>query len=266
MVIAGIMFSLMNVSVKLIPHIPAIQIILVRSVMSFGMTFYFLKRKKIPLFGFNKKLLILRGIVGSIGLICFFYTLQNIPLASAVSINYLAPVFTTILGIFIVKEKVHWKQFLFFGISFSGVLLIEGFDSRIQFMDLLIGLIASLSMGLAYNIIRKLKNSEDPLVIMFYFPLITTPIVAIISAYIWKTPTWTDWLVLVVIGVFTQFAQYFMTISYQNANLAKISSLSYLGIIYALIFGFVLFGETHPFLTLVGMLLVLSGVFLNLKK
>jgi drug/metabolite transporter (DMT)-like permease len=266
MLIAGLMFSMMNVSVKLIPHIPAIQIILFRSLMSFGMTYFFLKRKRIPLFGNNHKLLILRGITGSVGLICFFYTLQKIPLASAVSINYLAPIFTTLLGIFIVKETVKIKQFLFFGISFAGVLLIEGFDPRIQFFDLLIGLIAAIAMGVAYNIIRKLKNSEDPLVIMFYFPLITTPIVAIISYYIWVTPQGWDWVVLIVIGFLTQLAQYFMTMAYQNANLAKISSLSYLGIIYALIFGFILFAETYHIITYLGMVLVLSGVFLNLKK
>jgi len=266
MLIAGILFSLMNVSVKLIPHIPAIQIILFRSVMSFGITFYFLKRKSIPLFGTNKKLLILRGIAGSVGLICFFYSLQNIPLASAVSINYLAPIFTTLLGIFIVKEKVKLKQFLYFMLSFLGVLIIEDLDPRIQFIDLVVGLTAALAMGLAYNIIRKLKNSEHPLVIMFYFPLITTPIVGIISAFIWVTPKGWDWVVLIIIGFLTQFAQYFMTIAYQNANLAKISSLSYLGIIYALVFGYILFDESYHALTYLGMTLVLSGVFLNLKK
>ncbi len=266
MLIAGILFSLMNVSVKLIPHIPAIQIILFRSVMSFGMTFYFLKRKSIPLFGANKKLLILRGIAGSVGLICFFYSLQNIPLASAVAINYLAPIFTTLLGIFIVKEKVKLKQFLYFMLSFLGVLIIEDLDPRIQFIDLVVGLTAALAMGLAYNIIRKLKNSEHPLVIMFYFPLITSPIVGIISAFIWVTPKGWDWVVLIVIGFLTQFAQYFMTIAYQNANLAKISSLSYLGIIYALVFGYILFDESYQALTYLGMTLVLSGVFLNLKK
>jgi drug/metabolite transporter (DMT)-like permease len=105
MLFAGFLFSLMNVSVKLIPHIPAIEIIFFRSVFSLIITYLLIKKAGVPLFGTNRKLLVLRGIVGSIGLIAFFYNLQTIPLASAVTINYLAPIFTTILGIFIVKGK-----------------------------------------------------------------------------------------------------------------------------------------------------------------
>jgi drug/metabolite transporter (DMT)-like permease len=266
MLIAGILFSLMNVSVKLIPHIPAIQIILFRSVFSFFLTYFLLKRNGVRVLGNNKKLLILRGVAGSIGLIAFFYTLQRIPLASAVTINYLAPIFTTILGIFIVKEKVRKTQFLYFAISFVGVVIIEGFDPRISFIDLTIGLIASLAMGVAYNIIRKLKTTEKPLVIMLYFPLITTPIAAVISYFIWVPPQGWDWLILLAIGILTQFAQYFMTMAYQNANLAKVASLSYIGIIYALGFGYLIFDETYSLIIYLGMVLVLSGVILNLRK
>lgn len=72
MLLAGFLFSLMNVSVKLIPHIPAIEIILFRSVFSLILTYILLKRESVPVFGNNKKLLILRGIAGSIGLMTFF--------------------------------------------------------------------------------------------------------------------------------------------------------------------------------------------------
>ncbi|MCH7408424.1 DMT family transporter [Belliella sp. DSM 111904] len=266
MLLAGFLFALMNVSVKLIPHIPAIEIILFRSVLSFFMTFIVLKRLKVPLFGNNRSLLITRGVAGSVGLIAFFYNLQTIPLASAVTINYLAPIFTTILGIFIVGEKVAKRKYLYFGVSFLGVLIIKGFDPRISLFDLSIGLIASLAMGVAYNVIRKLKNTEHPLVIMFYFPLITTPIAALISYFIWVAPVGWDWLVLLVVGILTQAAQYFMTLAYQNANLSKISSLSYIGIIYALGFGFFVFDETYTLITYLGMLLVLGGVLLNLTS
>lgn len=263
MLLAGLLFSLMNVSVKLIPHIPAIEIILFRSVFSLVLTFFLLKRAKVPLFGTNKKLLILRGIVGAIGLIAFFYNLQAIPLASAVTINYLAPIFTTILGIFIVKEKVRTRQFIYFGISFIGVVIIQGFDPRISFIDLSVGLVAALAMGIAYNVIRKISNKEHPLVIMFYFPFITVPIASIISYFVWVKPQGWDWLILLAVGLLTQFAQYFMTLAYQNANLSRISSLTYLSIVYALGFGFFIFGETFTLVSFSGMFLVLAGVLLN---
>ncbi|UJP67122.1 DMT family transporter [Mongoliitalea daihaiensis] len=266
MLLAGFFFALMNVSVKMIPHIPAIEIILFRSVFSFFFTYAVLKKSTVPILGTNKKLLIARGVVGSIGLIAFFYTLQAIPLASAVTINYLAPIFTSILGIFIVKEKVAVRQFFYFGISFLGVLVIQGFDPRISLMDLSIGLIASLSMGLAYNIIRKLKNSEHPLVIMIYFPMITIPIASLLTYWVWVQPRGWDWLFLLLVGILTQAAQYFMTIAYQNAEVAKISSLSYVGIIYALGFGYFIFGESYDFVTFLGIIIVLAGVLLNAIK
>ncbi|WP_373497693.1 DMT family transporter [Aquiflexum sp.] len=266
MLLAGFLFSLMNVSVKLIPHIPAIEIILFRSVFSLVLTYILLKRENLPVFGNNKKLLVLRGVAGSIGLIAFFYTLQNIPLASAVTLNYLAPIFTTILGIFIVKEKVRARQFLYFGVSFLGVLIIEGFDPRISVFDLSIALIASLGMGVAYNIIRKLSNTEHPLVIMFYFPFITIPFATLASYFFWVLPTGWDWLVLLAVGLLTQFAQYFMTLAYQNSQLSKVASLSYVGIIYALGFGFFIFGETFNIMAYLGMALVLLGVIMNIRK
>jgi drug/metabolite transporter (DMT)-like permease len=266
MLLAGFLFSLMNVSVKLIPHIPAIEIILFRSVFSLILTYILLRKEAIPVFGNNKKLLILRGIAGSIGLMTFFYTLQSIPLASAVTINYLAPIFTTILGIFIVKEKVRAKQFLYFGVSFTGVVIIQGFDPRITFLDMTIGLVSALAMGLAYNIIRKIKNSEHPLVIMFYFPFITIPVAALISYFVWVVPVGWDWGILLAVGLLTQFAQYFMTLAYQNANLSKVASLSYIGIIYALSFGFLIFNETYSLMVFFGMILVLFGVAMNIFK
>ncbi len=265
MLLAGIFFALMNVSVKFIPHIPAIEIILFRSLFSLIFSYAILKQQKVPVFGNNKKLLVLRGVVGSVGLITFFYTLQKIPLASAVTIQYLSPIFTTILGVFLVKERVKPIQFLFFAISFAGVLVVQGFDSRVNLFYAAIGVTSAIFSGLAYNVIRKLKNTEHPLVIIFYFPLVTLPIATVVSYFTWVQPVGWDWAILLWIGICTQTAQYFMTVAYQNANVAKVSSMTYLGLLYALFFGFLLFGETFGAMSYVGMGLVLLGILLNLR-
>lgn len=265
MLLATVFFAIMNVSVKYIPHIPAIEIILFRSVFSLVFSYVVLTRQGVNVFGNNRPLLILRGAVGSVGLITFFYTLQHIPLASAVTMQYLSPIFTSVLGIFILKERVRPIRFLYFGISFVGVLVLQGFDARVDWQFATIGLVSALTSGLAYNVIRKLKNSEHPLVIIFYFPLVTLPIASVISYFDWVQPVGWDWVLLIWIGVCTQTAQYFMTLAYQNSNVAKVASLSYLGIIYALIFGFFFFGETFQLLSYLGMGLVLVGILLNLR-
>lgn len=265
MLLAGVFFSMMNVSVKYIPHIPAVEIIVFRSLFSLIFSFLVLRKLKISVLGNDKRGLIIRGVVGSISLILFFYTLQRIPLASAVTIQYLSPIFTTILGVFILKEKVRPLQYLFFAMAFAGALVVQGLDSRVDMLSVIFGLISSITSGIAYIMIRKLKNSEHPLVIIFYFPLVTLPFALVITYFDWITPIGWDWLILLWIGICTQFAQYFMTVAYQTGNVSKVSSLSYMGVLYALIFGFFLFGETFDFMSYIGMGLVVVGILLNLR-
>lgn len=266
MLLAGLFFALMNVCVKYVSHIPTVEVVFFRSVFSLVASYVILKRDKIPVFGTNKPLLILRGVAGCIGLVGSFYTLQHIPLASAVTINYLSPFFTAILGIFIVKQPVKPIRYLYFGLAIAGVIMLKGFDPRISTFDLIIGLTAALFAGLAYNIISKLKTSEHPLVIIFYFPLITLPFVGIYTLMHWENPQGWDWPILLLIGIFTQIAQYYMTLSYQRANLAKVASLNYLGVIYALVFGYFLFQETFSEYALLGIAVILTAVILNIRK
>ncbi|MEL6561233.1 MAG: DMT family transporter [Bacteroidota bacterium] len=263
MLAATFTFALMNVLVKYVPHIPATEIILFRSVISFSFSLVVLRYQKVSIWGNNQKILILRGVAGAIALILFFMLLQRIPLATVSTLSYLAPIFTTILGIFLVKEKVKPIMWVFFATSFLGILLIQGVDARISLSDLLIGILSTFFMGLAYNFIRVLKNTEHPLVIIFYFPLVTIPIVGIMSIFNWVMPVGIDWLVLIGIGSLTQVAQFYMTKAYQAEAVAKVSIVNYTSIVYSLSFGFILFDESFGLLTYLGMALVLSGVILS---
>lgn len=264
MLMAGFFFAIMNVGVKFVSHLPTLEVVLFRSIFSFVVTYYYLRKNNIPPLGNNIPVLTLRGIAGCLGLIGSFYTLQHIPLASAVTINYLSPFFTAILGIFIVKQSVRAVQFLYFALAIAGVFLLKGFDFRISTLDVIIGLGAALFAGIAYNMIARSKGSEHPLVVIFYFPLLTIPVVGIYTLFDWKTPIGIDWMYLLLIGICTQVAQYYMTLSYHSANLAKVASLNYLGVLYALGFGYIFFQETFNTMSLIGILAILIGVFLNL--
>lgn len=264
MLLATFVFVLMNVGVKYVSHIPAIEVIFFRSIISLVLSAGVLKLKNINLLGNNRKILLFRGIAGSIGLILFFTTLQKIPLASATTLMFLSPIFTAILGIWIVKEKVNPIQWIFFLLSFVGIVMIQGFDLRISGLMALMGVGAAFFSGVAYNMIRKLKTSEHPLVIIFYFPLVTLPIAGVYSMMNWVMPKGQDWLILIAVGVLTQIAQYFMTKSYQTEQLSKVANLNFIGVIYALGFGYVLFDESFNFMTYVGMTLVIAGVVLNM--
>jgi len=264
MLVAIVFFASMNVLIKLVPRIGPVEIVFFRSVVSFIISFVTLKKIGVGLWGNNKKWLVIRGLSGSVGLLLFFPTIQEMPLASAVAIQYLSPIFTSLLGILIVKEKVYSIQWLFFLISFVGVILIQGFDPRVTQVQLAIGIVSALAAGMAYNSIRKLKLSEHPLVIIFYFPLITIPITSLYLIFTgWLTPSLWELLILIAIGLATQFAQYFMTKAYQLEELSKISSIQYIGIVFALLAGVLFFDETYTIKSFAGIFMVLVGVVLN---
>lgn len=263
MLLSTLFFTGMNLLVKMVPNIPAIEIVFFRSLVSLVLSYGFLARLRISVWGNNKKLLIGRGISGAVALILYFTTLQVMPLASAVTIQFLSPIFTTILGIFVVREKVKPWQWAFFAIAFGGVLVIEGFDPRVSAFFGVIGIISALFSGFTYNLIRKMGTSEHPLVIVFYFPLVTLPLTGIYCYFFWVNPIGMEWLLLILIGVMTQFAQYFMTMAYQNEELSKVAPLKYFGVLYAIILGYVFFGETFNWLTYTGMIMVIVGVILN---
>lgn len=263
MLLALLFFAAMNVLVKYIPRVGAVEIVFFRSVVSLIISYAVLKSRKIPIWGNNKKWLIIRGIAGSFGLLFFFTSIKVMPLGSAIAIQYLSPIFTSLLGIFIVKEKVSLWQWFFFALAFAGVVAIQGFDTRVTMEQALIGVGGALGAGMAYNSIRKLKDSDHPMVIIFYFPLVTIPVTGIYLLTHWLQPTLFEFVILIAIGVVTQFAQYFMTKAYQSDTLSKISSIQYLGMIFALSFGYFLFDETYNFKSGLGIMIIIIAVVLN---
>ncbi len=267
MLVASIGFAWMNASVKYISHIPVFEVILFRSVITLILSYAVLKKRKVKPWGTHHKFLIARGFFGALGLICYFYTLQHMHLANAIVIHYLSPIFTTLIAMLFLKEKVKGIQWISFAISFSGVLMVKGFANIVP-LDFMIGVCGAFFSGLAYNAIRNMKDKEDADVIVFYHPLISFPIV-IIYMFIFPQnivmPTGYDWIFLIGTGIFTQIGQYFITRAYQKDTAARISSVSYIGIIWGVLMGKFLFDDSYPATVLMGMCVVLSGVLLNLN-
>ncbi|HAD96065.1 MAG TPA: EamA family transporter, partial [Cryomorphaceae bacterium] len=101
MLISVLGFAFMNLTVKFLHRLPATELVLFRSLVSLVLCLYFLRKKRIKPWGNSRKYLVLRGIFGVTALSLFFYTLQKLPLGSAITIQYLSPIFTAFFGIFI---------------------------------------------------------------------------------------------------------------------------------------------------------------------
>jgi len=254
----------MNVSIKYVSHLPTVEIIFFRGVFTFFATLVALKLNDIPIWGKNYKMLLARGIFGTIALNLYIFTLQKMPLASATVIQYLSPIFTTILAAIFLRERILSLQWLGFAICFLGVMMLKGFDTRFDYIDLTIGVASALAAGAAYNVIRKIQKTEHPLVIVFYFPMITVPTMSIACLFWWETPQGNDWWFLLASGAATQGAQFYLTKAYQADDASKVSIYTYIGIIYSLLLGYFLFDETFSALAFAGLFTVLSGVLLSL--
>ena len=261
--ISGVFFSIINALVKYLHHIPALEIVLFRSIISLLLSYTAIYRRNESIFSRHTPLLLGRGITGSIALCLYFYTIQKIPLATAVTILYLAPIFTILLAIFIVKEYPSWKQIPFFLLSFVGATLLKSFDPRVDLLYFSMALIAAFFAGLAYNFIRLLKGKVGHHVVIIYFPLVTIPLVLPFVVPIWVTPNIEELVGLIGIGLLTQLAQIFMTKAYMLEKASKISQFSYLTSVYAYLTGIIFFDEHMGTMSLIGLLLILIGLFFS---
>jgi len=258
--LATFFFALMNVGVKYLDHIPSHEIVLFRALVTLIMGYILIRKNRLNPWGNNKKYLLLRGLTGTTALVMYFYTLQHMPLASAVTIQFMSPIFTIIISGIFLKERATSVQWLFFLLAFAGVVMVKGFDARVTVPELFIGITAAVFSGLAYNFIRKLKDYDHPLVVVFYFPLVTVPIVGVYTIFHWVTPVGWDWLILIMIGLVVTAAQIFLTKAYHADRASNISIYNYLGIIYAILIGLTFFDETISFLGYAGFALIIIGV------
>jgi drug/metabolite transporter (DMT)-like permease len=263
MFISTLAFSLANVFVKQVSHLPTMEIVFFRCLFGVAFCWYGLKQANTDWKGSNRKLLLLRGLFGTTALYFFFVTVKNIPLASAMTIQYLSPIFTTIIAIFLLKEKVKWLQWIFYAIAFSGVLFIEQFDTRVSLYFLILGIISAFGSGIAYNLVRTLREREHPLTVVFHFQLVGMIIGLAFTIFDWQMPTGRDWIYLLLVGIFSQLGQIFLTTALQKEKAASVAIINYSGLLYGLIFGWFIFSEPQTAESVIGMLLVVLGVVLS---
>lgn len=264
MLMATFFFAVMNVFVKQLSSIPAMEIVFFRCLVSALICFVGIWRAKVDWRGNNNALLIARGSFGTIALFTFFLTVQNIPLATAVTIQYLSPIFTTFIAVFLLNEKVRALQWIFYALAFAGVFVMKGFDSSVSTFFLVTGIVSAFCSGVAYNLVRRLKEREHPLVVVLHFQLVGVVAGFVFTAFNWVTPAnlW-EWFCLLMCGILTQLGQICLTKSLQADRVANVSILNYTGIVYALLFGVFIFGEVYTMQTIMGILLVVAGVLLS---
>ncbi|SFD40047.1 EamA domain-containing membrane protein RarD [Algibacter pectinivorans] len=264
MIISTIAFACMNATVKYLTHISAYQIVFFRSIGSLFFTFGFLLKNKIPLLGNNRKLLVLRGLVGVVSMTLFFMSTKYLPIGTAVSLRYMGPIFAAIFAVFLLKEKVKALQWLFFAMAFSGVIILKGFNTELNWFGLILIFISAIFIGLVYIIISKIGKGDHPVVVVNYFLVISTLVGGLLSINNWVQPVGKEWALLLALGVFGYFGQVNMTKALQAASTTQVAPLKYLEVIFTLLFGVFFFSEIYTFWSLLGIALIIAGLVLNI--
>jgi drug/metabolite transporter (DMT)-like permease len=264
MVLSAAMFSLMAAMAKLLlPHTPTQAVVLSRGVLMTAVCVAYAARRGIPILGRRPGMLMLRGLLGYAALSCYFYSVQHLPLGSAVLLQYSHPAFVAALAPILLGEKMergHWPLVL---IALAGVALIVGPSGELR-RGALIGLSGSMLSGLAYMTVRDLAKTEHPLTIMVWFPLMTIPGSLIASLHAGRASIPSD--SLEAIGHVAVFAtallgQIALTLGLVRTRAARATAVSTSGPVFGLAFGWLFFGTKPTPTAIAGTALVLGALW-----
>jgi drug/metabolite transporter (DMT)-like permease len=265
---ASLGFSIMALCVKLASSkLPSLEIVFFRSLIGSLMIFAIIWKNKIPVFGTNRTLMALRGLTGFIALTLHFYTIEHLPLGTAVMLNYTGPIFAAILAVFFLKERPSLFLFSMILLSFAGVYLLVGADIRSLNTMVLLGLLSAVFVGIVYVLIRALRDRESAFTIIFYFTLVSTIGSAFYLPFGFQWPGLREWLLLLGVGIGSFYGQMWFTLSLRHAPTALVSPFSYLTPLLSFIYGLFFFGEKLTLLSLAGAaLIIISGSLISYSE
>ncbi len=222
--------------------------------------------------------LIFRGVVGTVALLAFFYTISVTTLSNAIVYAKTEPIFTALLAFFLLGEKLKLNAVLAVMIGFAGVLFLTKMEMEyLHIMGILTGFLSAL----AYTSVRSLKAyyDERSVVLSFMLAGVLIPIVLMVAAEyvvsdtfafalsVFVIPRGEDWVWIALMGIAAAFGQVYMTRAYFYAKAGIISTVSYSVVVFATLFG-VMLGDIFPTpLTLLGgILVIVSGILLARQK
>ncbi|CAH1544228.1 Permease of the drug/metabolite transporter (DMT) superfamily [Vibrio rotiferianus] len=271
MVLSAFGFALMSATVKHVSlhGIPVFEIVAARALVSLVISYLDVKRKGISVWGNNKPLLFTRGAVGTMALMCVYYSVTTLPLAEATIFQYIHPVFTALLAVFFLKERIQFSTFICIALCLLGVYVMvrpetsPDAEHALPMFSVMIAILGAFGSSIAYVIVRKLSQTEDSSVIIFYFPLVALPASILLIGDQFVMPDLYLTMMLVLVGVFTQVGQLGLTKAMQTQEAGKASAYSYVQIIFSIMLGIVFFGEMPSAWTYLGGALIVTGALIN---
>ena len=267
MVFSALAFSVMSLLVKLAgERLPAVQIVLARSFVSLVITWVLMRRMGLSWRGNRPGLLVVRGLFGLGGLTCLFWALTRLTLADATVLHFTNPVFTALLAAWLLGETLTVRHGLALVTCVVGVTLVAqpawlfGAGAGLPWDGVVVALLGAVSAAAAYVTVRKLGETESPLVVVFYFPLVAVPLISPFAVAQWVWPTPVEWGILLGVGLATQVGQISLTRGLHRLPAGTATAIGYLQIVFATLLGWWVFDTLPTPLAIGGAVLIVAGV------
>ena len=262
-------FSVMDVIVKWSEDYPVGQVLFFRGLCGMIPILFLIPKDRYFDFYKTKRpfLHLKRCLAGLIAIVAIFIALRKLPLATVVSITFAAPIFTTILSIFFLNEKVGLYRWMAVIVGFIGIIVISepGYSSlNIYYLYPII-----FCLGLSYVAIaiRQLSSTEPVWLIGLFFS-ISIFILSLFSIFTkgWVLPSLKDLFLLSMVGILGGLANLWLTQSYKYSEVSLVTPLKYLALVFAIIFGYLFWDEIPTLKTLIGSVLVVFSSIIIFRR
>ena len=243
---AAFFFSLMTVFVRLSGDVPTMQKAFFRNIVAAFLAAFILMRSGEKFYIPRTSLMdmFLRCSIGTMGILCNFWAVDHMQIADANILNKLSPFFAILMSIFILKERPNRVEWLSVLLAFIGAAFVAKPGAGIASFPALVAILGGFTAGTAYTYVRKLGlgGVKGP-VIVFSFSVFSTLILLPNIFLNYHPMSLKQFIFLVLAGCSAAIAQLCVTAAYQNAPARDISVFDYSQVVYAAMFGFLLWGE-----------------------
>ena len=261
-------FSIMDLIVKWSDDYPLGQVIFFRGFFGIVLYYFVIPKERIRDFYFTKRPLLhfSRCFFGLAALLSIFTALRNLPLATVVSISFAAPIFTTIFSIFFLSERVGYFRWLAVFIGFIGILIIS--EPGLSSLNVYYNFPVIFVLGMSYVAIsiRQLSSTEPVWLISLFFSAAITIAGLLTLPFGWIMPSFYDLTLLSMIGFFGGVANLWLSQSYKFSEVSLVTPLKYLALVFAIVFGYLIWGEVPSVKTLVGAILVIASSIIIFRR
>ncbi|MGC9368267.1 MAG: DMT family transporter [Paracoccaceae bacterium] len=262
MLLAGLSFVIMTAIVKHVgSDLPAAQSAFLRFLT--GLVFFIPMARsltRVRLSRLSWRLLALRGVVHTLGVICWFYAMARIPVAEVTAMNYLNPVYVTLGAALFMGEKISVRRISAIGMALVGVLIILRPGFREISTGHLAMLVTAVMLAASYLCAKVASREAGPGTVVAILSVSVTIGLAPFAALVWVTPTWGQLAWLFLVAGFATAGHYFMTRAFRAAPMAVIQPVTFLQLVWATLLGWVVFGEGVDGWVILGGSVILGSV------